>query len=149
MAWVPAPPMSRDMGRGGSGVSRSFPVLSQSGSACQGGGKQVCDKMLVASVDPRRPLPHPHSSPISAPLLPSLPTPTLPQTRPLPPAQPLQGEETPGTAGLRGTIFHPGNAGGAQSPQFPSLKCSELWDQTASGSNPSLLLSGWISHKIL
>ena len=63
-------------------MSRSFPGLSQSGPACQGGGKQVCDKMLVASVGPRRP-PHPHFSPISAPLLPSLPTPPR-SPRPIP-----------------------------------------------------------------
>lgn len=121
-------------------MSGSLPGLSQSGRACQGGGREVCDKMLVASVGPRRPLPHPHSSP--APLLPSLPTPVLPQIPPLPPAQSLQGEETPRDCGLKGGHSPPWGLAGVLNLLSPlSLKCSELWDQTASDSNPSLLLS--------
>lgn len=104
-------------------MSGSLPGLSQSGRACQGGGREVCDKMLVASVGPRRPLPHPHSSP--APLLPSLPTPVLPQIPSLPPAQSLQGEETPGTVGLRGAILHPGDWQGCSISSVPFLSSAQ------------------------
>ena len=59
----------------------------------------------------------------------------------LPPAQSAQGEESPGTVGLRG-LSPPWGLAGVLSLLSPlSLKCSELWDQTASGSNPPLLLS--------
>lgn len=101
-------------------MSRSLPGLSQSAPACQGGGRQVCDKMLVASVGPRRPLPHPHSSPISAPPLPSLPTPPSPPT-----SSASAGRRNPWDCGLKGCHFPPWGWGGGLNLLSPLLSSAQ------------------------
>lgn len=119
--------MSRGMGRRGSGVSGSLPGLSQSGRACQGGGREVCDKMLVASVSPRRPLPHSHSSPASFSTHPHPPPDPSPSTSSV-----SAGRGNPRDCGLKGSLSPPWGLAGVLNLLSPlSLKCSELWDQTA------------------
>ena len=113
------------------------------------------DKMPVASmcipvVGPGRPLPHPHSSPLRAPWLPSPPDPTPhPPPDPSPPpssAPPGRGNRDCGLQEPHlphwGHVLPAAPAPGGGITRRPlallnplSLKCKELWNQTVSRSN--------------
>ena len=58
------------------------------------------------------------------------------------------GRVNPRDCGLKGSLSPPWGLAGVLNLLSPlSLECSELWDQTASGSNPLLLLSAGLATR--